>query len=599
MADISKITLPNGSSYNIKDAVARSELDGKAASSHTHDDRYYTESEINTKLNGKANTSHGNHVPATQTANNAVFLRNDNTWQTVTPANIGAAASSHTHDALYALKSKYGDTTINVGRKPDTTIGKYSTAEGYNTTASGNFSHAEGNNTTASGLGSHAEGSSTTASGNNSHSEGDKTTASGNYSHSEGCKTTASGLGSHAEGSNTNSSGSLLSARTVTISDVDYTITGSTAYGINSHAEGTQSFAKGYSSHAEGGSTTASGNYSHAEGYATTASGNYSHAEGYTTTASSIGSHAEGYQTTASGERSHAEGQGTKASFNFSHAEGSNTTASGVSSHAEGSGTTASGSASHAGGYNTTASGKHSFSHGDHTKSINNQEASFGKYNKSSSDTLFSVGDGTAENARHNAFEITTTGGKLHDKEIATTDMSLKANGGNADTVGGIQASDIRQITRNAIQTLPTPPIAECDYFVAKGDSTFPYYYGNLSIRYGSHTGEFVAIYQTTGDDKRIWYNVYRSGWAGWKEISTTPIKSTTFSETANETGSFTLWKSSENKVPIFIQLNNQGFYAIPFLYQNQWWLGSTIHEVTRQPVTHVTVSGTIYYIEI
>ena len=32
-------------------------LDGKAASSHTHDDRYYTESEINTKLNSKLNTS--------------------------------------------------------------------------------------------------------------------------------------------------------------------------------------------------------------------------------------------------------------------------------------------------------------------------------------------------------------------------------------------------------------------------------------------------------------------------------------------------------------------------------------------------------------
>lgn len=70
---------------------------GAATSSHTHDDRYYTESEIDSKLSGKANTSHGNHVPATQTASNKVFLRNDNTWATVTPANIGAAASSHTH----------------------------------------------------------------------------------------------------------------------------------------------------------------------------------------------------------------------------------------------------------------------------------------------------------------------------------------------------------------------------------------------------------------------------------------------------------------------------------------------------------------------
>lgn len=60
-------------------------------------------------------------------------------------------------------------------------------------------------------------------------------------------------------------------------------------------------------------------------------------------------------------------------------------------------------------------------------------EASFGKYNESNDNTLFSVGDGTADDARHNAFEITTTGGKLHDKDIVTADMSLPANGGNAD----------------------------------------------------------------------------------------------------------------------------------------------------------------------
>ena len=56
-------------------------------------------SNIQNQLDGKAASSHGNHVPTTQTANNAVFLRNDNTWQTVTPANIGAAASSHNQAA--------------------------------------------------------------------------------------------------------------------------------------------------------------------------------------------------------------------------------------------------------------------------------------------------------------------------------------------------------------------------------------------------------------------------------------------------------------------------------------------------------------------
>ena len=87
-----------------------SELD-----SHTHDGRYYTESEIDTKLSGKANTSHGNHVPATETANNAKFLRNDNTWQTVTPANIGAAASSHGTHVSYSSTVPVMDGTASVG----------------------------------------------------------------------------------------------------------------------------------------------------------------------------------------------------------------------------------------------------------------------------------------------------------------------------------------------------------------------------------------------------------------------------------------------------------------------------------------------------
>lgn len=83
--------------------------------SHTHDGRYYTESEIDTKLSGKANTSHGNHVPATETANNAKFLRNDNTWQTVTPANIGAAASSHGTHVSYSSTVPVMDGTASVG----------------------------------------------------------------------------------------------------------------------------------------------------------------------------------------------------------------------------------------------------------------------------------------------------------------------------------------------------------------------------------------------------------------------------------------------------------------------------------------------------
>lgn len=40
------------------EAEVNTKLNGKSNIGHTHDDRYYTESEINTKLNGKANSSH-------------------------------------------------------------------------------------------------------------------------------------------------------------------------------------------------------------------------------------------------------------------------------------------------------------------------------------------------------------------------------------------------------------------------------------------------------------------------------------------------------------------------------------------------------------
>ena len=152
---------------------------------------------------------------------------------------------------------------------------------------------------------------------------------------------------------------------------------------------------------------------------------------------------------TTVGDYSHAEGIDTTASSDASHAEGQNTTASGAFSHAEGISTTASGYSSHAEGYNTAASGDYSHAGGFNTKALKEAEFAHGKFNQSNEDTIYSIGDGTADDARHNAFEITTTGGKLHDKDIATTDLiptTLPANGGNADTVDGMHASDFMPI---------------------------------------------------------------------------------------------------------------------------------------------------------
>ena len=198
--------------------------------------------------------------------------------------NLVTIGSMNTNLDTKAERKYYGDTTVSVGRIPNSTVGINSFAFGSYVTASGESSHAEGGGTTASGESSHAEGGGTTALGSSSHAEGGSTTALGSSSHAEGNNTTASGNYSHTEGALAKASGEC--------------------------------------SHAEGSGTTASGSSSHSEGNGTKASGSQSHAEGYYTTALGSSSHAEGYQTTAEGNYSHVEGSGTKASGLNQHVEG-------------------------------------------------------------------------------------------------------------------------------------------------------------------------------------------------------------------------------------------------------------------------------------
>lgn len=123
------------------DAVPWSGVTGKPStftpSSHTHDDRYYTESEINSKLSGKANSSHTHTksqitdfptsmpasdvyswakasskpsysasevgaVPTSRTVNGKALSANI----TLSAGDVGAAASSHSHN--YAGSSSAG-----------------------------------------------------------------------------------------------------------------------------------------------------------------------------------------------------------------------------------------------------------------------------------------------------------------------------------------------------------------------------------------------------------------------------------------------------------------------------------------------------------
>lgn len=136
MADISKVTASDGTTYDIKDTTARSDI-----------------ITINNILSDKMNKNG--------------------------PTGTGA---------------------LSINRKENTTVGQLSTAEGYNGTASGMGSHAEGGITTAEGNFSHAEGYGGQAEGVYSHTEGQSTHASGDWSHAEGYGNFATGKGSHAEG---------------------------------------------------------------------------------------------------------------------------------------------------------------------------------------------------------------------------------------------------------------------------------------------------------------------------------------------------------------------------------------------------------------
>lgn len=354
-----------------------------------------------------------------------------------------------------------------------TATGIMSHAEGTDTSASGDYSHAEGYKTTASGVASHAggyvksgsiiakvEGSfahgytiggSIDASGRGAVAIGyanrDNIIAKGNGAHAEGVNTNALNTGAHAEGNST------------------------TAEGRYSHAEGINAKASANGAHAEGRFTKAEGEYSHAEGNSTYASGNYSHAEGNQTKASGTNSHAEGQGNTGSlgtvsykvsdtqytlskitatileqpftlqvgdivncssnyakvtaindntitidknieakiddtinlvkgvsyGKSSHSEGYLTAATENYAHAEGEMAFASGTASHAEGYNTAALASGAHAEGHNTI------------TKNVG--EHAEGKYNQShEGQTIHSIGIGTSNTDRKNAFEIMQNG---------------------------------------------------------------------------------------------------------------------------------------------------------------------------------------------
>lgn len=286
-----------------------------------------------------------------------------------------------------AERSLYQDDKINLGGSSSSQHGVYSASIGTETLASGSNSIAVGDAAHAEGLNSSSFGNGTYAQAESSHAEGQGTRATGNakYAHAEGWATRVDGVAAHAEGYDNHAA-------------TDY-----------SHAEGQKTVAFGLRGHAEGMHTSASGENSHAEGYFTSANGKNSHAEGQSILVP--GSDDISIALQANGEAAHAEGCATKAYGKYSHAEGIQTNAKGTYSHAEGSGTNAIGVGSHAGGYKSNASAPYSFCHGTELRTVGIlPQAAFGRFNETNSSMLFSIGNGSSDTNRKNAFSITSNG---------------------------------------------------------------------------------------------------------------------------------------------------------------------------------------------
>ena len=134
------------------DTVPWSGVSGKPStftpSSHTHDDRYYTESEINSKLSGKANSSHTHtksqitDFPTSMPASDVYSWAKQSSKPSYSASEVGAAPSSHSHNyagsssaggnANWANGSTYANYSYN--DKPITTAG---TGAAYTASVSG------------------------------------------------------------------------------------------------------------------------------------------------------------------------------------------------------------------------------------------------------------------------------------------------------------------------------------------------------------------------------------------------------------------------------------------------------------------------------
>lgn len=180
------------------------------------------------------------------------------------------------------------------------------------------------------------------------------------------------------------------------------------------------------------------------------------------------------------GNKATAEGYLNIASGYYSHAEGTLVTASGISAHAENEHTNAGHSYSHAEGYYNRT--------GCESQHVQ------GKYNVGKSTTAFEIGNGTANNARSNAFEVDWNGSALMKGKLIYEADTVTGTAVSQNNVNKVVASVSGNVMTLTLSHSPSSPTT-LSYTIPSG-----YNAGHLYILASDGTTVLADKLMTDGD---------------------------------------------------------------------------------------------------
>lgn len=192
---------------------------------------------------------------------------------------------------------------------------------------------------------------------------------------------------------------------------------------------------------------------------------------------------------------------------------------------------------------------------------------------------------------------------------------SLPANGGNAETVGGKSASDFVEaltLSQSANTRVIIPDNVDVTNWLIENAKIGTVYYinqnsqgqtnlppvANISWVWFSFDGNrYLARVMINDFSTRDFLLDKVNSVGGWKEISTTPIKSEEFTASTDSWSHIQLFSTSENKKPLAVTFTNTPRTYSVFSHDGYCYL--ELYNNSMQTIPNTSVSFVLYYMEV